>query len=104
MNDIVTYFFEAHFNQDWTDDYVSSLDAVKAFSLDEPIESKNQLKSALLYLQSKGPLPQDAINKLGENFKPETEGITTDVWLQRVLETLADQEYIHKLNYFTSRP
>lgn len=90
MNDIVTYFFEAYFNQDWRDDYVSSLDAVKAFSLDEPIESKNQLKSALLDLQSKGPLPQDAINKLGGNFKPKTEGITTDVWLQRVLEALAD--------------
>jgi len=33
---------------------------------------------------------KDAINKLGGNFKPETEGITTDAWLQRVLEALAD--------------
>lgn len=90
MNDIVTYFFEAYLHQDWRDDYVSSLDAVKAFTLDEPIERKNQLKSALLDLQSRGPLPQDTVNKLGGNFKPETEGMTTDAWLQRVLEALAD--------------
>tara|TARA_R110002094_G_scaffold191809_4_gene166173 strand:- start:817 stop:1089 length:273 start_codon:yes stop_codon:yes gene_type:complete len=88
MNEIFEYFFEAYFHQDWRDDYASSLEAVEDYSESEPTESKAQLAEALAELSGKSDLPQDTINKLGGNFKPETEGMSVNEWIGRVLEII----------------
>jgi hypothetical protein len=90
MSDILVYFFEAYFHQDWRDDYASSLDAVRAFNLDEPVESRRELELAFRDLRDRRCLSQDTVNLLGGNFRPETEGVSMDAWLQSVLEIISD--------------
>jgi hypothetical protein len=86
MSEIFEYFFDAYFHQDWRDDYGSSLKAVEDFAKAEPRESKAQLVQALTELSNKSDLPQDTINKLGGNFKPESEGMSVNEWISKVLE------------------
>ncbi len=86
MNEIFEYFFDAYFHQDWRDDYGSSFEAVEDFAKAEPAESKIQLVQALTELSNKGDLPQDTLNKLGGNFKPESEGMSVNEWISKVLE------------------
>lgn len=86
MREIFEYFFDAYFHQDWRDDYRSSLEAVEDFARAEPTESKSQLVQALTELLNKSDLPQDTINKLGGNFKPESEGMSVNEWISKVLE------------------
>lgn len=88
MNEILLYFFEAYFHQDWRDDYATSLDAVKAFSVDEPMDTKMKLKNALSNLLSQGELPQDSFNKLGGNFKPEREGMSVKSWIEQAMDII----------------
>lgn len=88
MSEILEYFFDAYFHQDWRDDYESSLDAVADFSTAEPTESIVQLVQALKDLHGKGDLPQDTFNKLGGNFKPESEGMSVAEWIGKALEAL----------------
>lgn len=86
MSGIFEYFFDAYFHQDWRDDYGSSLEAVEDFAKAEPRESKAQLVQSLTELSNKSDLPQDTINKLGGNFKPESEGMSVNEWISKVLE------------------
>lgn len=86
MSAIFEYFFDAYFHQDWRDDYESSLEAVEDFAKAEPMESKVELVQALTELSNKRDLPQDTINKLGGNFKPESEGMSVSEWIGKVLE------------------
>lgn len=88
MNDTLSYFFESYFHQDWRDDYSLSLDAVRAFNIAEPLETKQALKNALNEMLVSEELSQDVINKLGGNFKPEREGLSTRDWILRVLEVV----------------
>lgn len=88
MDEIFEYFFEAYLHQDWRDDYESSLDAVEDFANVEPTESVVKLVQALKDLQVRGDLPQDTINKLGGNFKPESEGMSVSEWIDKALEML----------------
>ncbi|WP_157959019.1 contact-dependent growth inhibition system immunity protein [Salinicola endophyticus] len=88
MSEIFEYFFEAYFHQDWRDDYETSLDAVVDFANAEPDESVVELVEALKGLQDRGDLPQDTINKLGGNFKPESEGMSVSEWIDKALEML----------------
>ena len=88
MNEILVYFFEAYFHQDWRDDYSTSLDAVKAFSMDEPMETKLKLRAALLELLDQNELSQDGFNKLGGNFKPETEGMSVKYWIEQTINII----------------
>ncbi len=86
MSEILEYFFDAYFHQDWRDDYGSSFQAVEDFAKAESTESKVQLAQALAELSNKGDLPQNTINKLGGNFKPESEGMSVNEWIGKVLE------------------
>lgn len=88
MSEIFEYFFDAYFHQDWRDDYEKSLVAVEDFAKSEPRESVEQLVQALKELLSKGDLPQDTINKLGGNFKPESEGMSVAEWIDKALVIL----------------
>jgi len=88
MSEILGYFFEAYFHQDWRDDYVSSLDVVKAFAAEEPIESKLKLRDALCKLLAQGELPQDCFNKLGGNFRPEREGLSVNKWIEQAIDII----------------
>ncbi|MGR2741100.1 contact-dependent growth inhibition system immunity protein [Billgrantia sp. Q4P2] len=88
MNTILEYFFAAYLHQDWRDDYESSLDAVGDFANTEPVESVVELVQSLKELQARGDLPQDTINKLGGNFKPESEGMSVSEWIDKALEVL----------------
>lgn len=89
MNDTLKYFFEAYFHQDWRDDYSSSMEAVKAFNNEEPLESKIQLKNEILHLLQASNLPQNTINNLGGNFKPETEGLSVNSWFEMVVKIIS---------------
>lgn len=88
MSEIFEYFFDAYFHQDWRDDYGSSFEAIEDFAKAEPAESKTQLVNALSNLLERGELPQDTINKLGGNFKPESEGMDVREWVIEALEIL----------------
>ncbi|PCM44855.1 contact-dependent growth inhibition system immunity protein [Marinobacter sp. ANT_B65] len=88
MSEILEYFFDAYFHQDWREDYASSFKAVEDFAKFESIESKAKLVGALNDLLKKEDLPQNTINKLGGNFKPESEGMEVREWIIRVLEIL----------------
>ncbi len=88
MSEIFEYFFDAYFHQDWRDDYGSSFEAIEDFVKAEPTESKTQLVGALNDLLEQEELPQNTINKLGGNFKPESEGMEVREWIIRVLEIL----------------
>jgi len=88
VSEIFEYFFDAYFHQDWRDDYESSLSAVKDFKKAEPTDSIVQLVQGLKELLSKSDLPQDTFNKLGGNFKPESEGMSVAEWIGKALEIL----------------
>jgi hypothetical protein len=87
--DWLAYFFEAYFHQDWRCDHATSVDCVMAFRAGEPADSCQQLRQALQSLQAtQADLPQDTINRLGGNFRPEMEGLTMDAWLERAIGLL----------------
>lgn len=88
MNETLKYFFDAYLHQDWRDDYSSSLDAARAFNADEPLDSKKELKAAMLELLENNDLPQDTVNKLGGNFRPETEGMSVNNWIEEVAKII----------------
>ncbi|MDE1463547.1 contact-dependent growth inhibition system immunity protein [Spartinivicinus poritis] len=88
MSEIFEYFFDAYFHQDWRDDYESTLAVVEGFKNAEPTESVVQLVQELKELLSKEDLLQDTFNKLGGNFKPESEGMSVAEWVVRALEVL----------------
>jgi len=35
-----------------------------------------------------GELPNDMINKFGGNFQPDSEGMTTDAWVKKVIDSI----------------
>ncbi len=88
MNETLIYLFEAYFHQDWRDDYVSSLDVVRAFCSDEQIEAKTKLKNALFELLEQGDLSQDIFNKLGGSFRPEREGMSVEYWIKQAIKVI----------------
>lgn len=88
--EIIRYFFECYFHQDWRDDYSSSLEVVRAFNLDEPFESRQGLIVALMDLLQQSDLSQETINKLGGNFKPETEGLSVRGWIEQAVEVIQE--------------
>lgn len=90
MNNILLYFFESYFHQDWRDDYPSSLDVARAFNSAEPMEAKRALKRALGEMLEARELSQDTINKQGGNFKPERENLSVYDWIQQVLVIVED--------------
>ena len=86
MSKILEYFFEAYFHQDWREDCQSSLDVVTEYINSETDNNINDLYIALKNLLSSEVLPQDTFNKLGGNFKPETEGMTVGEWIVRAIK------------------
>ena len=85
---ILEYFFESYMHQDWRKDYASSFDAVAAFDVEEKSEIKKEFVGALLLLLEDGELPNDMINKFGGNFQPDSEGMTTDAWVKKVIDSI----------------
>ncbi len=90
MSEIFEYFFDSYFHQDWRDDYESSLAAVEDFKNTEPTESIVLLVYGLKELLNKGDLPQETFNKLGGNFKPESESMSVVEWIDKALVVLEE--------------
>ncbi|BFM08574.1 contact-dependent growth inhibition system immunity protein [Halioxenophilus aromaticivorans] len=89
MSEVLDYFFDAYFHQDWRDDYGSSFEAAEDFAKTEPAEAKTHLTSALSGLLEREKLPQDTLNGLGGNFKPESENMEVREWVIKVIEILS---------------
>ena len=78
MNNILEYFFEGYFHQDWRVEHLSSFETIEAFLKEEPIALKIELQGALYELLEKEDLSSDTINKFGGNLNPESEGFQLD--------------------------
>ncbi|GLO63607.1 hypothetical protein MACH09_41150 [Vibrio sp. MACH09] len=88
MSSVFKYLVESYFYQDWRYEYNSSKELIESFAMSEELDTVTKLKNELMTLSSTSVPPQDFINNLGGNFRPESEGQSVEEWILMVIEQL----------------
>ncbi len=88
MNCVFKYLVDSYFYQGWRYEYSSSRELIVNFAKDEKEDTVMGLISELVELRDNSSLSQDFISKLGGHFKPETEGLKVDEWIEITISIL----------------
>ncbi|MEL6115300.1 contact-dependent growth inhibition system immunity protein [Photobacterium sp. SP02] len=88
MNDIIKYFFEAYFHQDWRYEYSSSRELLEDFIRMESESTVHDLAGAFKELMECPDVLQDRVNECDGNFNPESEEMSAIEWISMALTIL----------------
>lgn len=91
MSDVLKYFFESYFHQDWRDEYSNSFEALEDFLGSETAETRKCLVSELIDLRAQQDIVSFDFRRFGANFRPETEGLSVTEWLDKAVNFLQDK-------------
>lgn len=81
----------AYFNQDWSDDFETDDDVIKALSMSEPLEFINRLTEDLQLMISIGASDDEITQTLHDAecyFDPESINLTPRDWVEKLIGAL----------------